>query len=207
MKLYFIRHGQSEQNKEGIHQDQDTKLSEVGKKQSEEVAKRLVDKNIDKVLSSPFPRAKQTAETISGILDVEIEVRQELREAVWPSELVGLQATDPESVRIRQEILQNSSDPNYRYSDEESFRELSARANELLNYLLKNYKEENLVCVSHGLIQKIFVGLILFEEEFNSTLYYKFRKNSWMDNTGITEIDYSDEHGWSLQTWNDRSHL
>ncbi len=207
MKLYFVRHGQSEQNQAGIHQGTDAKLSDIGKKQSRVLAARLKNKNIDIVFSSPFPRAKETADIISRVLKRKVEIREELKEVVWPSEIIGLHHTDPKSIRIRRKILDNVHDPDYRYSDEENFKELKSRASMFIEHLLKEHKDQNILCVSHGLIQKVFVGVILFEEEFNSKIYYKFRANSWMENTGITEIDYSDEEGWILQTWNDKTHL
>lgn len=207
MKLYFVRHGLTEDHESGIHQAADSLLNKEGREQAQTTAKRLKSKDIDVVFTSPFSRAKETAEIISKELNKKIEIRDELKEVEWPSEIIGLHFKDPGSKKVRMEISKNFSDPTYKYSDEESFNEIKKRAEKFLLHLLRHHSKQNVLCVSHGLIQKVFVGLILFEELFDVEMFYKFKKNSWMDTGGITEIDHTEKYGWSLQTWNDRTHL
>ena len=207
MKLYFVRHGQSEVQEKGLHQSAEARLSKIGRQQAKTVVKRLQDKNIELIFSSPFPRSKETAEIIAKKLDKKVEIREELRESAWPSEMVGLHHSTLKSEKIRKELENNVNDPDYKFSDEESYNELKERSEKFLSRLIDEHKDQNVLCVSHGLIQKVIVGVIVFEEEFNSRIYNKLKKNSWTDNTGITELEYTDEYGWTLHTWNDKTHL
>ncbi|WWC87331.1 uncharacterized protein L201_002220 [Kwoniella dendrophila CBS 6074] len=65
MLIYFVRHGQTEDNVQGIIQGhKDTPLNDHGRKESERLAKRLKDLDIHEAWSSPLARAKETAEII-----------------------------------------------------------------------------------------------------------------------------------------------
>ncbi|MFN4258720.1 MAG: phosphohistidine phosphatase SixA [Gemmataceae bacterium] len=67
MDLYLIRHAEAvDLGEQGIEQDEDRPLTDVGLAQAQLVAKCLQNLNIqlDAVLTSPYLRARQTAETI-----------------------------------------------------------------------------------------------------------------------------------------------
>ena len=69
LRVFFIRHGESEGNAQGIMQGlKDFPLSETGRSQSQAAGKWLLDKDIDEVFTSPLIRAKQTAEIIAATL-------------------------------------------------------------------------------------------------------------------------------------------
>jgi len=59
MKLYLVRHGQSEGNVKQTHQCEDVPLSEEGIKQVKLLAKRLKNNEISTIYASPFLRAKK----------------------------------------------------------------------------------------------------------------------------------------------------
>ena len=67
MKIYTVRHGQTEWNKKGLYQGKtDVPLNEEGKKQAMLVKEKLKDKKIDLIISSPLKRAKETAALFLG---------------------------------------------------------------------------------------------------------------------------------------------
>lgn len=66
MKLYIIRHGESEGNRQQILQgDRDLGLTKKGEKQAEELAEQLKDKKIVAIYTSQLQRAYQTADIIA----------------------------------------------------------------------------------------------------------------------------------------------
>ncbi len=73
MNIYLVRHGESELNKVSVHQTEDTPLSPEGIKQANKLAERIKKLKIDFIYSSPYKRAKQTAEIISKKLKKPIE--------------------------------------------------------------------------------------------------------------------------------------
>lgn len=62
--VYFVRHGQSEDNVAPIFPAPDSPLNEKGIKQVECIAKRVSKLSFDILVTSPLERAKQTAEVI-----------------------------------------------------------------------------------------------------------------------------------------------
>ena len=65
MKVYIIRHGETDWNKDRLLQgDVDIPLNETGRKQALEVRELLKNKTIDLCVSSPLSRTYETAEII-----------------------------------------------------------------------------------------------------------------------------------------------
>ena len=90
MNIYLVRHGQSEGNLKKFHQGADVPLSKNGKVQAKILAQRFKKIPVDSIYSSPYIRAKQTAEFISKELKLPIEYWDILRERKRPSEIEGL---------------------------------------------------------------------------------------------------------------------
>lgn len=65
MELYLIRHGIAEEHQPNL-KDEARKLTKEGRQKTEKVAQRLVNLGLhfDLILTSPFTRAKQTAEIL-----------------------------------------------------------------------------------------------------------------------------------------------
>lgn len=74
MKLYIVRHGETDWNKAGKIQGQaDIPLNEFGRHLARETAKGLADIQFDMCVTSPLSRAKETAQIILGERTVPIE--------------------------------------------------------------------------------------------------------------------------------------
>jgi broad specificity phosphatase PhoE len=81
VKLYFVRHGETEWNRERRAQGHAlVALSEIGRIQAERVARSLAALPINTVLSSDLPRAIETAEAIARPHGIEITGVEALRE-------------------------------------------------------------------------------------------------------------------------------
>lgn len=71
MKIYLIRHGETDWNLEGRLQGrEDIPLNEKGREQAAFSGRALRDSNIRLVLTSPLSRARETAEIIAEIIGV-----------------------------------------------------------------------------------------------------------------------------------------
>jgi len=82
MKIFLIRHGQSEANAKGIHQGQkiNSSLSKKGREQAKRIAERLKDEKIEAVYSSDLKRAMETAEEIARFHNLKVLPDKRLRE-------------------------------------------------------------------------------------------------------------------------------
>lgn len=81
--IYFIRHGESEANLKHVFagQKDDSPLTEKGRTQAEEEGKKIKEMglSIDRIMSSPLVRAKDTAAIVAEIIgytkEIEIDAR------------------------------------------------------------------------------------------------------------------------------------
>jgi probable phosphoglycerate mutase len=77
MNLYVMRHGHTNYNELGLCNDDpniDVHLDAVGKKQARAAAEQLRDVVLDRIIVSPLPRARQTAEFVNHYHHAPIEV-------------------------------------------------------------------------------------------------------------------------------------
>jgi len=73
MKIFLIRHGETEWNAVGRLQGrEDIPLNEIGKTQAINCGKALMNRRFAAVISSTLSRANQTAEIIAGILGINV---------------------------------------------------------------------------------------------------------------------------------------
>lgn len=205
MKVYFVRHGESELNKESKHQGSITPLSKSGLNQAERVAKRFKNIPIDIIITSNYVRAVQTATEIQKVNEAEIVQSDLFVEHKLPSLFEGKPFEDEEVKRIHKSIRDNFHDPDWHYADEENFADVLARAKRSVAYI-QDIKKENVVVVTHGYFLTVLIFYILFGESADSHTFRFFRKHTDYANTGITVCDYG-ENNWKLFTWNDIAHL
>jgi len=91
MRLYFLRHGEADWpnwNKP----DDERPLTERGKKEMKKVAAFLarLDLSLDHIVTSPLPRAKQTAEPVAKCFELELSQDELLEPGFGSAELKKL---------------------------------------------------------------------------------------------------------------------
>lgn len=138
--FYFMRHGQTEWNKE--HRcmgNMDIPLNRLGEQQAFDALETLKEIKIDRIMSSPLIRAYRTAEIIGTHYKLPIEIEHMLLEANW-GKLQGQPKDDGASfMKWRQGI----TPPNA-----ETFKEVKRRVSICLTQLLTSNK--TVLIVSHG---------------------------------------------------------
>jgi broad specificity phosphatase PhoE len=99
MKIYLIRHGETDWNRQNrLQGTEDIELNETGIAQSEKCAKAVAPVLADVILSSPLKRAKATAEIIARHMSgVPVIVEQDLIERDFGS-LSGLVLKDKQTL-------------------------------------------------------------------------------------------------------------
>ena len=79
MKLYLIRHGETEWNREGVFRGRrDIPLNSRGMEQADRMGKYLAGRKIALVRSSPLSRAKATAEAVAQAIGAQVETDERL---------------------------------------------------------------------------------------------------------------------------------
>lgn len=205
MKLYLVRHGESEHNASGAYQDSNSKLTPLGVNQSIELAHRISKIKADLIIASPFLRTKHTAEIVSKEIDREITYSDLFVEIKRATEVERKTINDPIVKRFKELVRENFSDPSFRFSDEETFFDFRSRVAKALQHLI-SLNKQSIILISHGAVFKMMISVMAYGEEVDPNTYLKLRNLLHDHNTGITMCEYEDKK-WKLLTWNDYAHL
>jgi broad specificity phosphatase PhoE len=205
MKVYFVRHGESELNAKQMHQPFDSKLSLEGIKQAEFLSERLSTVKIDEIISSPFERAKQTAEIIANKINRNVIFSDLFVERKRPTEVENKHTQDPAVIEIKKQIKDNYHNLAWKYSDEENFQDVKERSLAAVRYL-EGVGKENVLIVTHGTILRAIIGVMMFGDKLTSEVEERTRHFMMVGNTGLTMCEFK-ENKWKLITWNDQAHL
>jgi broad specificity phosphatase PhoE len=145
MNLTIVRHGQTEENKEGIIQGQnDGTLSSLGVKQSNKVAVRLAIEKFNVIFSSDLGRCTHTAARIRHHHPATpLILSSKLREIAYGA-YQGRPIDDLDSSNLAGTIL------TQKVSGGESWTDLSHRIATFLNDIYAEYKDSDVLLVTHG---------------------------------------------------------
>ncbi len=207
MKLFLIRHGETTGNIDNLYQTAETPLSPEGENQAKKVAGRFKGINIDLIYTSSHLRALETSKLISKETGAKVEPWEKLMEIRRPKEVRGKRVDNADVEKIMKEVTTNFANPDWKYSDEENFFDLEARANLVLDHLLKNHRDQTIICVSHGTFIKFLACLAIFRNKLTPEIFDLFRHHVWTANTGVTKLEYTEKYGWRLSYWNDITHI
>ena len=208
-RFYIVRHGETLMNAQHIKQSADGALSEHGRRQAERVGIYLKHFPIERIISSTYPRAKETAEIINTHFKVPIMYSTLLVERQSPSEVIGKDRDDPSIVRIIDQMDLAYHEDDYRFSDEENFIDVKKRARKCLNLLARQGALETAV-VTHHVILKMLIAYLLYHKRLHAADFAKLSFFNVSDNAGITICEYypwkflSPTRGWEVVSYNEQ---
>ena len=138
--IYIVRHGETDWNKEHrIQGHQDIPLNEQGRRDAKKAKNKLKNVNFDVVFSSPLSRALETAKIIT---DHDIIIAKRLIER-GNGQLEGCNNLDIiKSIPWNEEkVIEYGVEP---------ISELRERVNSFLDEIVNNYKDKNVLIVTHA---------------------------------------------------------
>jgi broad specificity phosphatase PhoE len=199
-KIYLIRHGETEWNKEGRSQgcSNDIPLSEVGIKQADAIADRLKNENIDLFFSSSLRRAYQTAKTIAFYHNNEVIMHKEFMEisfGAWE----GLKFDEIKEKYIDVYKIWRDTPHIAKVPGAESILEIRERSMTKLMEILNAEKDKNILVVSHGITIKVLIASIMGIDLAN---LHKIRQ----DNTALNIFEYKNNNFYTHLV-NDTCHI
>ena len=143
MKIYLVRHGETDWNNEKRLQGwADISLNAKGVKEAEEVAEKLKNVHFDDAFCSDLERAEVTAETILKGRDIEVQMDPRLRELGFGP----LEGTLYNDARTDKYVAEFGGEPlNYLSARAEAFQ-LST-----LDMIQAKNPDATILVVSHGI--------------------------------------------------------
>ncbi len=149
-RILLTRHGQTVANREARFCGQsETPLTEFGLRQADALARRLAATTIDRVYTSDFSRATETATRVIEGRGLELRIEPRLREihyGEWELQRErDIAKRDPERF-----ALMRAEDPAWRPPGGETISEVRARAFAAVQSIAKRHAHETVLVVSHG---------------------------------------------------------
>lgn len=163
MKIYLVRHGETEWNKEYRLQGQaDTRLNDYGRELAQITAEALQDIPFDVIYHSPLNRAEETAYILRRDRKIEVIPDDRIKEMSFGVE---------EGCNIL-EVKNNPENPMYNFmkhpgkfvppENAESFEEVSVRSSAFMKetILPLEGKYKNILIVAHGAVNRTILNAI-----------------------------------------------
>ena len=164
MKLYFVRHGESEANILRVISNRESPfgLTALGKQQALTLADRLKEIPFTSIYSSPILRARETAEILSRSFHPGYQVTEALREYDCG---VLEDKSDEKSWRLHTEIAEDwTLHHNHLRKPEggESYLDIQARFLPFIEKLKRErLHDEHILLLAHGGLLQLMLPLIL----------------------------------------------
>lgn len=163
MKLYFVRHGESEANviREISNRGWKHPLTEKGRQQAQTLAAALKEAGTVKIYTSPLMRAVQTAQILAETLRLDYAITPALRE--YDCGVIEGRG-DPEAWELHRRVREDwilRGLFHERIAEGESFYEIRDRFLPFIEGLLAGAEDGSLVLVGHGGLYVTMLPLIL----------------------------------------------
>jgi len=197
-KIYIVRHGETQWNKEEVFRGRkDLPLNKTGKQQAENVGFYFSHVSINRILSSPLKRARQTAEAISNTTGTSVVTMDEFTDmnfGIWE----GLSLSRVENDFPEDFSHWKRSPEKLQIEGGETLAMVRARISAGLVNIASGYGDA-IVIVTHRVICKI---LVLHALEIGDEHFWDMK----FDPGSITLLEYNNERN-TLIFSNDTCHL
>ncbi len=187
MKIYLVRHGETDWNTKGKIQGQtDISLNDAGRRQAEELGEMLIEKKLRAavIYTSPQKRAAETARIISRKLELPCHILPGLQENCF-GEWEGLTW---EEVKTHYAQYFQEWYANRRYQRTpggESYQDMLERVVDALRRIAEQ-ESEDIIIVSHSAV--IMALRCWLNDDSFSNMVKKYK----VGNVGIVEIQAED---------------
>lgn len=198
VRLYLIRHGQSENNQarvEGRTGTFDPPLTRIGEMQAERVGERMAAYGVDAIYASPLKRAYDTAAPIAKRTGMEIRVIEDLQEINEPTREGSIdpnlnrETADHRAIKARFEA-EPTWDNLPGGESSAHFRERIARA---IAQIVEECPGKRVAIACHGGVIQTYVGIVLGLAK-NDFPFYAFNASitsvrAWRDKRALWRLN------------------
>lgn len=197
--VYFIRHGQSEANSQGIIQGHaEFPLSDLGRKQASLVGKWMANIHLDEIFSSDLQRAMLTAEEIGKHQSVSVKSFEMVREVgLGPLEGKTRKQMYEEFPDLQSDALLTSG-----IKGTETIAAVTNRCSHVVNKLKNDYNNESVAIISHGGFISIMLMYLIAGDQWPM-----LKRPFVIGNTGVTKVELGHDDSVKLHFTNRMDHL
>lgn len=193
MRLFIVRHGETEANAARILQGHaQNPLSEHGRAQARALAARLKHEQIHACFASDLARARETADIIAREAGLSVIECREIRERSY-GEFEGRPAADYEAALSASGLSREL----FRPERGENSGDLEKRVGFFLRWVTAQHAENNVLVVSHSGTNKMLLQLLLRQNA------HKFEQ----DNACVSILQLEADRSVHVEVINSVTHL
>lgn len=200
--IYLARHGQTFHNAAaGESQVQGDRLSDLGWQQARRLGRFLDGKGITAIVSSPLPRARETADGVNETLGCPVDEDERMIEIIPPG--TPGPGHEEEAQHWSVYMARHADDLDYSLAGAESFNDVMKRVRGVVT---RFEESDNTLFVSHAGFMRFVIGYLTWDEDFSPRTLPRL----WvfeMHNAGLSQLRYVEERpgyevsrGWSIVT-------
>ena len=199
MKLFIVRHGETDMNVQGLIQSHsNSQLNNNGKLQAEKIASRLKNETFNHAYTSDLERASETAKIILQYHpEITLLETVKLREK-HAGELEGM---SKKGAVIKFNRIRHTFH-GFKPKGGESFIEAQQRISAFYEELIENHKGEHILLVAHG---GIIGALLLYI--FDKPIIWKEYNKHRPSNAALTILEIEDTKKHTIHIMNCIEHL
>lgn len=153
--FYFIRHGQTLGNTQGISQGtintEIAYLNDYGKQQAQKLHDQFDINFADRIIASPLVRTQQTAEIVNQTANLPIELDDRIKEISY-GDWDGTKKSElkQQFPDLFSPISDDVVPEYYKTAHGESFLDVETRVSDFMLDMAAKYPDEKIIVVSHG---------------------------------------------------------
>ncbi len=200
LKLYFLRHGETVQSKEGGYCGElDPELTSVGQQMAQQFAQAYRDLPWTAAYVSPMKRTITTAQPLCEAVGLKPELRDGLKEIFYGK----WEGERPETVneKYHDDYVRWLTDPGWNApTGGEKGIDVSRRSSAVIQEIQANHSTGNILVVSHKATIRVMICRLLGID------VGRFRDRIAMPVSGVSLIEMG-PHGPLMHCLADRSHL
>ena len=199
IRFILVRHATTTCNEGGnLSGLTDSILSEVGKKQVEQLTNYLKKEKIDEIYATPFTRTKETIKELARIKNISVIETKEFNEINFGDfEGLGFNIIKKQYPEEFQKMISEGFE--YEYPNGESLKDTFYRVGKKLKEIMTyNDSKTVLICAHGGTIRNIISYLLAAD--------HKYHWNFKIDNASISIIEVDNEFA-VINKLNDTSFL
>jgi len=196
MKVYLIRHGQTNGNVARRHQAEHTPLSAIGETQAKAVATKICALEPTHVVTSNLVRAIETARQIGTTCDLIPETSELFAELRRPKHLAGQYHWSFASLWYYLRWYLHTA------KDSETYPELRTRLQAAQAKLASYPTDSQVVVVSHTVFINFFLAHLCREKNLSAwSMLLTFHKMLLMPNATVTELEFDESAPVGTCAW------
>lgn len=208
MKIFLVRHAASTDFDKKWSSPKSL-LDDLGREQAQVLSQLPRLQTVDLILTSKWPRAKETAKIIAKAINKPLEVFLGIHERKQPLEIYDVARDSGISKQYIKESIENFEKLDWKFQGAgESFRNVVKRAIKFEKHLRGNHLGQSILVISHEVFIRCFVSICVLGENYTDDSFNKIFRSLHFTNTGVSLLEYDERRKiWKILYLNDFSHL